>query len=203
MRPKNKIPPIIIMLSGKAQSGKDTIAKIIASEMQYGIEDPLNDDYRFFSHVAKIGFADLLKSLCARNHGYKNKKEDREILLRVGDEMREQDPDAFVKPVAHFVEVYRDMGYGVIVVTDTRYQNEYDYMNEYSCGLPYVIRINSTNGHNGISEFTKNHPSEQLEVEYDFQLDTPKLTPDTYPMVIREVRRILGEIISDYRERYN
>lgn len=196
---KVKIPPIIIMLSGKARSGKDTIAEIIRHEFELGI---ITEDNAFKSPVAVLGIADMLKAVSKRNHDYEGKAVNRKVLLDVGDEMRSHDKDIFIRPLLSFVEVYREMGYMVSVITDTRYENEYEMMNKYSVGFPYVIRVESENGHNGVEDYTKEHPSEQLDFDYDFLLNVEKLNKETYPMLVNEVRRILSQIVDDYRDKF-
>ena len=193
-------PPIVIMLSGKARSGKDTIGEIIRHEIEVGI---VTEDNFFQSPVATLGFADLLKAVSKRNHGYEGKAVNRKVLLDVGDEMRAVDKDVFVKPILHFIDVYKKMGYGVIVITDTRYANEYECIENYPNGVPYVIRIDSTNGHNGVEDYTKEHCSEQLDVPFNFILEVGKLDKESYPKLVTKIRRILADIVDDYMRHFS
>ena len=192
-----KKPPILIMLSGKARSGKDTIAEIIRHEVELGIA---TYNHYFQTKVATLGFADILKAMCRRNHGYENKELSRDILLDVGDEMRDIYDDIFVSALRPFVSIYKDMGYGLIVITDTRYENEYRRMRDYSAGITYHVNIESDNAHNGVDEVTRNHPSENIDFGYDFKIQVGKLNKETYPALVSEIRRVVGEIIDDYKE---
>lgn len=199
MNKANKTPSLIIMLSGLARGGKDTVAEIIRQELNLGI---VTENNGFFSEAVTLGFADILKKLARRNHGYRNKKDDRRVLLDIGDEMRGVDEDVFVKPIVHFIDVYRELGYQAVIITDTRFKNEYDYINKYASGIPYVIRIESENGHKGIEdEYIKEHKTEQLDFDYDYLLKVPFLDKDTYPEFVSEIRRVLCNIIDDYRGR--
>ena len=193
------LPPIVIMLSGKARSGKDTIGEIIRHELDLGI---VTEDNFFQSSVATLGFADLLKALSKRNHGYEGKDVNRKVLLDVGDEMRDIDKDVFVKPLLHFVDIYKRLGYNVIVVTDTRYENEYRVFDKHPNCIPYVVRVESNNAHRGVEEYTREHPSESLDFPYDFLLNVEKLDKDSYPKLILEIRRILGDIVDDYMSHF-
>lgn len=191
-----KYPPLVLMLSGKAQSGKDLVAKMIRNILEDGIS---RDEYFFASKVATLGFADILKSISKRNHGYKNKKDDREILLQIGDLMRDIDPDVFVKPIVHFIDIYREMGYETIVITDTRFENEYDYINRYSRGIPYLIRITNPLGYTLKDEVVNNHQSEQLDFPYDYELVLEDIsTTDGHYKMYKKLENMLINITSDF-----
>lgn len=199
---RDKFPPIILMLSGEARGGKDTVAKMMRELIELGLSD---SDGRFMvGRVATMGFADILKSLCSRNHGYKNKKDDREILLRYGDVMRDIDIDVFVKPISHMITVYRELGYNVFIITDTRFKNEYDYLDKYSCGVPYVIRVRSHMAHNGVSEETKNHKSEKFDFDYDYELVLDDLsTTDGLVKTYKKIEEMLLQIGDEFWSSYS
>lgn len=193
---KPKIP--VILLAGKAGSGKDTIAEMIRQEVETGLNNAIGD-------VAVLGFADILKTTCCRNHNYKNKETGRQILQTVGDEFREVQPDVFVKITSQLIKVYADLDYQVVVISDTRYQNEFDYINEnVGCAVPYVIKI-QREGHGGLEGEEGRHKSEEMSIQEDFTIFVPELNLQKrnvveYSNLIREVRRVLEEIFEDFLE---
>lgn len=184
--------PLVIFLMGKAQSGKDTLADIMTEEIEYR--------YSGNYPVASLAFADTLKNLCARNHGYLDKKEHRDVLINIGDEMRRIDRDAFVKPVAYYINIYREMGYKVFIITDLRYENEYESLIKLVDCVPFTIRVQGVYEHKNISIFAKNHPTENLNFTPDYNIVLPPLNKDTAIQAEKEILQILQNIFDRYRD---
>ena len=127
----------VIAISGKAESGKDTIAK----EIKYLLEE---QNYK----VMIIHFADVLKFVCRQYFDWDGQKDDygRSLLQQVGTEMREKNnPNMWVKITK---ELIRGIGaeFDWVLVPDTRFKEEINMLNEYfDCTSVRVLRqdINS------------------------------------------------------------
>lgn len=117
---------IIIGISGKKGSGKDTFASLLANELlgKLGLK------------VTLKAFADNLKKCCAiisNQHEWnfysqdcKNKKAgflsmtNRELMQKFGDLTRQIDPDIWIKLALDINNVNTD----VLIITDVRFKNE-------------------------------------------------------------------------------
>ena len=121
------VPPLIVMLSGWAGSGKDTAASILVE--QYGFQ--------------RVAFADALKVDAAKRSGipldtfhstakdkplqtpcpaFPTAKTPRDILLQLALQMRAENPDIYADSIiCHIVESAREQQF---VVSDWRYRRE-------------------------------------------------------------------------------
>lgn len=97
-----------IAFSGKMGAGKSTLAKIIQDYYS-------KHDYNF-----KIfSFATGVKEVATDSFNMDNNKKDRELLIQIGNKMREIDPDVWAKRVIS--EVGEE---DFCLVDDLRYPNE-------------------------------------------------------------------------------
>lgn len=183
--------PLVIFIMGKAQSGKDTLAKIMIEKIQSGYKNHSFD-------VINMAFADALKDICRRNHNYEDKLEDRDILIEIGDDMRSIDQDVFVKPVAQFLEIYHKLGYNVFIITDMRYQNEYYSLVSMLNVLPFVIKVQSIYEHKNITAFAKSHPTENIEFSPDYSIILKPINNNSILEIEEEVGNIIYEILDKY-----
>ena len=130
---------MIIGISGKAGSGKDTAAKmleILYANPGISYEDFANRKYRNFADVQVVHFADILKEtvqvLFAIGEWETNTQEGkkttvdwigktvRELLQEVGQGLRDAiDPDLWVKALFANTEDWTN-----IIIADVRYPNE-------------------------------------------------------------------------------
>lgn len=108
---------MIIAISGKFCSGKDTIA------------DWLVGNYGF----RKVGFADKLKGVAADLFGMKEK--DRSLLQALGEGMRQIRPSVWVDYVLHNIQPDED-----VVINDVRYLNELKLIQAAS-GKKLLVRL--------------------------------------------------------------
>ena len=145
---------MIIGISGKARSGKDTFADFLVDVF-----------YSQFNRKFKtMAFADELKYLCKIQFGlsyeqlwgdskekldYRYRKQDgefwtaREIMQAVGEFYRSIDADYWVKALDQSIKNSMDKD---IIITDVRYPNEFNYVKEsggiiiriYRVGGPYI-----------------------------------------------------------------
>lgn len=122
----------VVAISGKAESGKDTIAK----EIKYLLEE---QNYK----VMIIHFADVLKFVCRQYFDWDGQKDDygRSLLQQVGTEMREKNnPNMWVNITK---ELIRGIGaeFDWVLVPDTRFKEEINMLNEYfDCTSIRVLR---------------------------------------------------------------
>ena len=148
----------IIMLSGKAGSGKDTF---------YKLSLPGNFDCERFA------FADYLKDV-ARSVGWDGTKEEkgRQLLIDLGSIVRKYNPNFWVDIVIENIK-FTALDFlfdGVSIITDWRYQNEYDRMVEaFGSENVITVRIERTELH---STLTEDQQKDQSEVDLeDFPFD--------------------------------
>ena len=155
----------VVAISGKAESGKDTIAK----EIKYLLEE---QNYK----VMIIHFADVLKFVCRQYFDWDGQKDDygRSLLQQVGTEMREKNnPNMWVNITKELIN-----GIGVefdyVLVPDTRFKEEINMLNEYfDCISVRVLRqdINS----DGVASDHINHlTDEQRAHKSECDLDIHK-----------------------------
>jgi hypothetical protein len=136
---------MLIGLSGKFTSGKDTVADYLVG--QYGFE--------------RRAFADKLKMVCRELFGMRGK--ERTLLQKFGMVLREIDPDVWVRYVLESVDLRHN-----IVITDVRYQNEYEAIRQqpesvlFRLECPLNVRIRRYIGLYTLvpTDEQINHPSE-------------------------------------------
>ena len=101
----------VILISGKAQTGKDEAAKILNSKLNNSLI---------------VHFGDYVKYICSQYFGWDGKKDEkgRETLQRIGtDVVRKRNPDFWIDIIHNFISVFKyDFDY--IIIPDTRFKNE-------------------------------------------------------------------------------
>lgn len=104
--------PLIVLVSGKAGSGKDTVAMMAAEYMA------ARDKQVLITH-----FADELKDMCRKCFYWDGIKDEygRSLLQRVGSAYRSIDQDFWVRSTANLI---RHINPDVAIVADARYDNE-------------------------------------------------------------------------------
>ena len=128
------------MISGKSQSGKDTVAKLI--------EENLKDKYS----ILNIHFADLVKFYATQYFGWTGVKdhEGRALLQLIGTTiMRSRYPTYWAEIVAKFIDAVEELNYfQVVLIPDWRFINEYETVYDYANLLNQeviTIRVNRYN----------------------------------------------------------
>ena len=136
---------MIIGISGKAGSGKDTAAKmleVLYANPDISYEDFVNRKYKNFVDIEVVHFADILKetvqALFAIGEWETNTQEGkkvtiswigktvRELLQEVGQGLRDAiDPDVWVKALFANTEDWAN-----IIIADVRYPNELEAIKE-------------------------------------------------------------------------
>ncbi len=131
----------LILLSGKAQAGKDTFADSIAS---LGFH--------------KYSFSEALKTEASRG-GWDGAKDERgRILLQeLGSVWRHYEPDHWIRRLQDSIT------HDLVAITDCRYRNEISLMQRWGYQNGYnvaTVRIERPGYDNGLSNDAKAHDSE-------------------------------------------
>lgn len=135
----------LVVLTGKARSGKDTVAefirKIIGSKLD----------------VQVVGFADAVKEAAFRTgwDGTKNTN-GRSLLQFIGMRQRQENQDFWVYKLSDRIRA-RDTLDKLWVVVDCRFLNEASWA-RFAGGK--LVRILRPNFDNGLTDVQKQHPSE-------------------------------------------
>lgn len=140
----------VILISGKAQNGKDTTASILKQTLVD------NGDRVLITH-----YADLLKYICTNYFGWDGKKDDkgRQMLQYVGtDVIRKQNPTLWVDFVAMILKYFKG-NWDYVIIPDCRFPNEITRMIE--AGFDTIhLRVHRSNFESPLTQEQQNHPSE-------------------------------------------
>ena len=155
--------PIVILISGKAEHGKDAFADAFIKGAQ---------DVQGF-RCLRIKYGDFLKYVCKEYFGWNGTKDEanREILQRVGTDLcRNNNPDVWTNCVKEVVKGLHTE-YDFVLVPDCRFPNELEWDN--TPFITYTVRVNRLNGDgttyiNHLTEEQKLHPSETALDDWKF-----------------------------------
>jgi len=173
---------MVILLSGKARSGKDSMADHIVKK--YNGE--------------KLWFAKKLKDICAEHFGlnhdecYDHKTEfSRRVLQGIGKMFRDEiDKNYWINiVVSQSREILTKDPKKLIVISDTRYRNEVEVMKQNfdKCVVFRVIRDSAPK-----IEYGADHDSENdlNDFKFDFEIENLNTLVDLY----EKVDSVLGEL---------
>ena len=140
----------VILVSGKAQNGKDTVAQIMATSLK-------NDG----KHVLVTHYADLLKFICKNYFGWNGEKDEagRRMLQYVGtDVIRKQNPSLWVDFVALMLKYFQE-NWDYVIIPDCRFPNEVSTMVDHGFDTVHIRALRD-----GLktppTEEQQKHPSE-------------------------------------------
>ncbi len=140
----------VILISGKAQNGKDTVASMIREKL-------IADKHS----VLVTHYADLLKWICTNYFGWDGKKDEkgRHLLQYVGtDVIRKQNPSLWVDFVAMLLKYFND-NWEYVIIPDCRFPNEITKIIE--AGFDAIhLRVERPNFESALTEEQLRHPSE-------------------------------------------
>jgi hypothetical protein len=142
------------MISGKAESGKDTTAQILKEKLEAEGKK-----------VAILHFAKYIKDYLRDYMGWNGEKTDewRTLLQKLGTEVIKQDlkmPNFHVNRVVEDIQILEKLGFEYFIIPDTRFKNEVYYT---LAKFPYdtiSVRVHRLNFENSLSDEQRNHPSE-------------------------------------------
>lgn len=146
----------VILISGKAQNGKDTVANILKKKLMFKKKKVL------IAH-----FADLVKFVCEKYFNWDGKKDEngRKILQSVGtDIIRKQNPNYWVDFVKGILVMFENE-WDYILIPDARFINELERF----AGFDTVnLRINRINFVSPLTLEQQYHISETELDNYNF-----------------------------------
>lgn len=170
----------IILISGKAGSGKDTCSNYIVEHLNS------NDYSSVVTH-----FGDFVKFI-AKNYFSWNGEKDiygRSLLQKIGtSDFRELNKDFWVNRVVEILNVYKDE-WDFVVIPDFRFKNEYDVVNN-SFGCVSTVRINR------LGNFTKLTEDQQKNIS-ETELDDFKFNYVINSSSLEETKTKTIEIMED------
>ena len=140
----------IICLSGKAGSGKDTVATMMQSELEAK---------GFSCHI--INLANLLKYICTMHLGWDGKKDEagRTLLQKVGtDVIRANEPTFFVDFVAKMIRWFGDE-WNYVIIPDVRFKNEIGTLRMSGNKVIHLYVLRDMQ-FNNLTEYQQHHSSE-------------------------------------------
>jgi len=149
----------VILISGKAEHGKDTAALALKSILETKGKKVL---------IARYG--GLVKYTCETFFDWDGKKNEkgRGLLQEVGtDGIREQYPDFWVDYVAKIIRIFHHK-WDYVLIPDCRFPNEIDYYKADSWWNWTTLRINRPNFKSILTEEQLSHISETALDNYEF-----------------------------------
>lgn len=152
----------VILISGKAQSGKDTVASMLRNKLTA-------DNHR----VLTTHYADLLKYICRSYFGWDGNKDEkgRQMLQYVGtDVIRKQNPSLWVDFVAMMLKYFYD-NWEYVIIPDCRFPNEITGMIDNGFDTVH-LRVVRPGLDSPLTEEQQKHPSETAldDIKADFYI---------------------------------
>lgn len=141
----------VILVSGHARSGKDTIADMLKTKLGKQVGE---------DQVLIIHFADLLKFICKQYFGWDGEKDQkgRQMLQYVGtDVIRKANPNYWVDFVTGFLTMFKH-NWEYAIISDCRFPNEVECVKQPLGALH--IRVERPNYESALTSEQKLHPSE-------------------------------------------
>lgn len=174
----------IIVISGKARSGKDKVSSFIREELKKSGKKVINLQFAYYIKNYAINISDW---------DGKDEAKPREFLQYLGTDIirKKIDEDFFIRRMIDDIKVYSYF-YDVIVISDARFSKEIDSVKE---KFQSVISIN-VNRPNYVSELTdkeKKHATENGLDSYK-NFDYEIINDGTLEELYNKVKEVAGEI---------
>ena len=147
----------IIYISGKAQHGKDTTAKLLKSALECSNKKVLITHY-----------GDLLKYICKAFFNWNGEKDEagRTLLQFVGtDKIRAHNPNYWIDFIENILEIFKDE-WDYVIIPDARFPNEIEQMKQKF--QTTSVRVERTNFTSSLTEEQQHHISETALDDYIF-----------------------------------
>lgn len=146
----------IILINGKARSGKDTLASLIKGRLK---------DKKVLIRANAQSVKD-----CARKYfNWNGDKDDkgRQLLINITNIGYNADPYLWERKTLEYA-LAKDV-YDYLIITDWRYTSTYDYFKQQDYEVITILRQRDID--NGLSDNLKNDISEQgFNIVYDFEV---------------------------------
>lgn len=171
----------VILISGKAQHGKDTTADILREELESQ-----------GSSVLVTHYADLLKYICKQFFGWNGEKDEigRTLLQYVGtDVVRQKRPDFWVEFISSVLKLFPEE-WDYVIIPDTRFPNEIDALIKDGFHVDY-LRVFRPGFQGVLTKEQQMHPSETAldHREPDFTI----VNDGTVEDLRRKIQEWIGE----------
>lgn len=140
----------VILVSGKAQHGKDTVALLLKNKL-----------VQLEHRVLLTHYADLLKYICKAFFGWDGNKDvnGRKLLQYVGtDVVRNKKPNFWVDFISSILELFSD-NWDYVIIPDTRFPDEIGILKDKGFDVVH-LRIKRTGFESSLTDEQKCHPSE-------------------------------------------
>lgn len=136
----------IILISGKAGSGKTSLAKRISE---------------LLPKTVITSFSKYIKLFALEMTDWKGNDSDkpREFLQSMGDTLRSIDHNFMCNRLMEDMKVY-EMYYDYVIISDVRLVNELEYFTKNNLYETYSIRINSNDNRRNLNNSEMNHITE-------------------------------------------
>ena len=178
----------IILISGKAQHGKDTFSEILKEELE-----------KKGQRICITRYAKHIKTILKDYYGWDGETKDeywRKMLQYLGtDKIRMQ----MCKPFFHVQRICEDIeitseDFDFYIIPDCRFHNEIHYARAYFPRKIVDFRVHRPNFDNGLTSEQKLHPSEVDLDDFDFTHMINNVTLDNLKYLAnKHVRRLLDE----------
>jgi len=146
---------VIILVSGKAESGKDTFAELLKAYILKKSPEKV---------VLTPHFAGYVKFIAKEYFGWDGNKDEagRSLLQYVGETARREQPTFWIDAVMDTLSIFGD-GVDVAIIPDCRYKNELGLFKEqesYSGNSIFSVRVTRPDYENRLTEEQRQHISE-------------------------------------------
>lgn len=148
----------IFTISGKAGSGKDTLARMLRKELE-----------NRGSRVLITHYADLLKYYCIEMFHWDGAKDEegRSLLQHIGtDIVRHRNENYWVDHIIGMLSVFHDM-WDYVIIPDARFPNEVDRLIDEGYMVTSIV-VSREYGQPSMTDNQMNHESENAMNDYVF-----------------------------------
>ena len=173
----------LILISGKAQHGKDFTANTLKGKLE------LQDQ-----KVLIVHYGDYVKSVCRDYFGWNGNKDEkgREILQKIGtDKARKNNPNIWVTVINELIKALAE-DYDYILIPDTRFPNEINFMIREDYDV-VSVRVNRIGFESTLTDEQKLHSSETALDKFNF--DYYMNCETGYDSVHTAVEKLIKEVI--------
>lgn len=152
----------IVPISGKAYSGKDTLAGFLKQELELRGHK-----------VLILHYATLLKNMAKDIYGWNGQKDDqgRRLLQKLGtDIVRARDPKFWTDHIVRVIKLFVN-DYDYFLIPDTRFPNEVKELDK-RFNKVFAVRVERLNFETSLTREQQDHPSETAldSFKFDFYI---------------------------------